>query len=49
MQVTHTAVFLDRWRSRQPLPIHEALAGIGIDCEIADLKGGKILEEVAAL
>src|SRR5579885_287842 len=33
----------------KPLPIHKAIACIRIDCEIANLKRGEVLEEMAAL
>ncbi len=48
-QVADAAVFLDCRLCRQPLPIDEALTCIGIDGEIADLKGSEVLEKMAAL
>src|SRR5208283_2691718 len=48
-QVPHAAMLLDGGLVGEPLPIHEAFAGIGVDGEVADLEGGEVLEEVAAL
>src|ERR1039458_7099607 len=49
LHVADAAVLLDRRLFSQPLPIDEALACIGVDGEVADLKGGEILEKMAAL
>ncbi len=48
-QVANAAVFLDGGLLSQPFPIDESLPGVGIHGEVADLKGGEVLEEVAAL
>ena len=47
--MAHTPLFFDRRLRIQPLPIHETFACIRIHGEIADLKGSKVLEEMAAL
>src|SRR5664280_2430872 len=49
LQVADAAVLLDRRLFSQPLPIDEALACIGVDGEVANLKRGEVLEEVTAL
>ena len=49
LQVTDAAVLLDGRLRGEPFPIDEAFAGVGIDGEVANLEGGQVLEEVAAL
>src|SRR5271157_2124682 len=49
LQMPHAAVLLDGGLVGEPLPIHEAFAGVGVDGEVADLECGEVLEEVAAL
>src|SRR5215472_657589 len=48
-QMPHAAVFFERWRLRQPVPVYEALPRIGIHREIPNLKCREVLEEMAAL
>src|ERR1019366_9170774 len=48
-QVADAAMFGDRRLGGQPLPIDEALTGIGVDGEVADLKRGEVLKEMTAL
>src|SRR5579862_306150 len=43
------AFFFDGGLRGQPVPVDEAFAGVGIDGEVSDLKGGEVLEEVRAL
>src|ERR1035437_7937440 len=49
LQVADAALLLDYRLRSQPLPIDESLTGIGVDGEVANLKGGEVLEEMTAL
>lgn len=42
-------VFADGGVRGEPIPVDEAFTGVGVDGEVADLEGGQVLEEVAAL
>ena len=41
--------FLNGWHSVKDVCLHDAVAGIGIDGEVAHTEGGEVLEEVGAL
>ena len=49
MQVADTTLLFRGCLLHQPLPIDRAFAGVWIHRKVTDLKGGQILEEMAAL
>jgi len=48
-QMADASVFVYGRLLAQPLPVDRTFPGIRIDCEVADLKSGEVLEEMAAL
>src|SRR5437588_12796982 len=49
VQVAYAFPFLDRGLVGEPFPIDCAFSCVGIDREVANLKRGEVLKEVAAL
>src|SRR5580698_7257134 len=48
-EMANAILLFDRKLADQPFPIDEALAGVGIHREIADLESRQILKKMAAL